>query len=139
MDLCVLCVSCFRVKNFVAMKVVKSAQHYTETALDEIKLLRCVSSDSGCVCVCVCVSFPHASHTSLTPSALISLLFVVHLQVRESDPSDQNKEMVVQLIDDFKISGINGIRILVYRGCVWMCVYTYMLFISAYVSAYVSQ
>lgn len=31
-----------RVRNFVAMKVVKSAQHYTETALDEIKLLRCV-------------------------------------------------------------------------------------------------
>lgn len=25
------------------MKVVKSAQHYTETAIDEIKLLRCVS------------------------------------------------------------------------------------------------
>lgn len=24
------------------MKVVKSAQHYTETALDEIKLLKCV-------------------------------------------------------------------------------------------------
>uniref|UniRef100_A0A4W5MRL2 non-specific serine/threonine protein kinase n=1 Tax=Hucho hucho TaxID=62062 RepID=A0A4W5MRL2_9TELE len=61
-----------QVKNFVAMKVVKSAQHYTETALDEIKLLRCV---------------------------------------RESDPSDQNKEMVVQLIDDFKISGINGIHV----------------------------
>lgn len=33
-------------------------------------------------------------------------------QVRESDPSDPNKDMVVQLIDDFKISGINGIRIL---------------------------
>ncbi|KAJ7997891.1 hypothetical protein DPEC_G00216870 [Dallia pectoralis] len=61
-----------QVKNFVAMKVVKSAQHYTETALDEIKLLRCV---------------------------------------RESDPCDQNKEMVVQLIDDFKISGINGIHV----------------------------
>eukprot|EP00061_Rhincodon_typus_P017845 g46734.t1 len=28
-------------KRFVAMKVVKSAQHYTETALDEIKLLKC--------------------------------------------------------------------------------------------------
>ena len=27
------------------MKVVKSAAHYTETALDEIKLLKCVSSD----------------------------------------------------------------------------------------------
>ena len=30
-------------KRFVALKVVKSAQHYTETALDEIKLLKCVS------------------------------------------------------------------------------------------------
>ncbi|EPQ05660.1 Serine/threonine-protein kinase SRPK2 [Myotis brandtii] len=58
-------------KRFVAMKVVKSAQHYTETALDEIKLLKCV---------------------------------------RESDPSDPNKDMVVQLIDDFKISGMNGIH-----------------------------
>ncbi|KAM8861783.1 SRSF protein kinase 2 isoform 2-T2 [Synchiropus picturatus] len=65
---------CFdiQVKNFVAMKVVKSAQHYTETALDEIKLLRCV---------------------------------------RESDPVDPNKDMVVQLIDDFKISGVNGIHV----------------------------
>lgn len=33
-----------RGKRFVAMKVVKSAQHYTETALDEIKLLKCVST-----------------------------------------------------------------------------------------------
>lgn len=33
----------FRSKQFVALKVVKSASHYTETALDEIKLLKCVS------------------------------------------------------------------------------------------------
>ncbi|XP_043569803.1 SRSF protein kinase 2-like isoform X5 [Chiloscyllium plagiosum] len=59
-------------KRFVAMKVVKSAQHYTETALDEIKLLKCV---------------------------------------RESDPCDPNKDMVVQLIDDFKLSGMNGIHV----------------------------
>ena len=32
-----------RGKRFVALKVVKSASHYTETAVDEIKLLRCVS------------------------------------------------------------------------------------------------
>uniref|UniRef100_A0A672L614 non-specific serine/threonine protein kinase n=1 Tax=Sinocyclocheilus grahami TaxID=75366 RepID=A0A672L614_SINGR len=51
-------------KRFVAMKVVKSAQHYTETALDEIKLLRCV---------------------------------------RETDPDDPNKDMVVQLMDDFNL------------------------------------
>lgn len=31
-----------REKRFVAMKVVKSAEHYTETALDEIKLLKSV-------------------------------------------------------------------------------------------------
>ncbi|KAK0152492.1 SRSF protein kinase 3 [Merluccius polli] len=60
-------------KRFVALKVVKSAQHYTETALDEIKLLRCV---------------------------------------RDSDPSDCYRETMVQLIDDFKISGVNGVRIL---------------------------
>jgi len=35
-------------KKFVALKVVKSASHYTETALDEIKLLKCVrESDSS--------------------------------------------------------------------------------------------
>lgn len=60
-------------KRFVALKVVKSAPHYTETAIDEIKLLRCV---------------------------------------RDSDPSDPYRETIVQLIDDFKISGVNGVRIL---------------------------
>lgn len=32
-------------------------------------------------------------------------------QVRNSDPNDPNREMVVQLLDDFKISGVNGTRI----------------------------
>lgn len=59
-------------KRFVALKVVKSAPHYTETALDEIKLLRCV---------------------------------------RDSDPSDPYRETIVQLIDDFKISGVNGVHV----------------------------
>ncbi|KAG5838884.1 hypothetical protein ANANG_G00228410 [Anguilla anguilla] len=59
-------------KRFVALKVVKSAQHYTETALDEIKLLRCV---------------------------------------RDSDPNDPHRETIVQLIDDFKISGVNGVHV----------------------------
>uniref|UniRef100_A0A672YNQ0 non-specific serine/threonine protein kinase n=1 Tax=Sphaeramia orbicularis TaxID=375764 RepID=A0A672YNQ0_9TELE len=43
------------------------AQTYTETALDEIKLLKCV---------------------------------------RESDPKDIKRERIVQLIDDFRISGL---------------------------------
>ncbi|XP_041083747.1 SRSF protein kinase 1-like isoform X1 [Polyodon spathula] len=59
-------------KRFVAMKVVKSAEHYTETALDEIKLLS---------------------------------------SVRNTDPNDPNREMVVQLLDDFKISGVNGTHV----------------------------
>ncbi|XP_012675580.2 SRSF protein kinase 1a isoform X2 [Clupea harengus] len=59
-------------KRFVAMKVVKSAEHYTETALDEIKLLR---------------------------------------SVRETDPVDPNRDKVVQLLDDFKISGVNGTHV----------------------------
>uniref|UniRef100_A0A8C6TUW4 non-specific serine/threonine protein kinase n=1 Tax=Neogobius melanostomus TaxID=47308 RepID=A0A8C6TUW4_9GOBI len=60
------------VKRFVAMKVVKSAEQYTETAVDEIKLLR---------------------------------------SVRNSDPDDPNREKVVQLLDDFKISGVNGTHV----------------------------
>ncbi|KAL5013190.1 hypothetical protein ScPMuIL_007460 [Solemya velum] len=59
-------------KRFVALKVVKSAQHYTETALDEIKLLKCV---------------------------------------RESDENDPYRERTVQLLDDFKISGVNGTHV----------------------------
>ncbi|CAM9104333.1 unnamed protein product [Bubo scandiacus] len=61
-----------RQKRFVALKVVKSAPQYTETALDEIKLLKCV---------------------------------------RDSDPSDPKRENIVQLIDDFKISGVNGVHV----------------------------
>ncbi|XP_029006852.1 SRSF protein kinase 2-like isoform X2 [Betta splendens] len=56
-------------KHFVALKVVKSAQTFTETALDEIDLLKCV---------------------------------------RDSDPKDPKRETVVQLIDDFRITGVNG-------------------------------
>ena len=59
-------------KKFVALKVVKSAAHYTETALDEIKLLKCV---------------------------------------RETDEADPYRERCVQLLDDFKISGVNGTHV----------------------------
>ena len=43
----------FRSARFSALKVVKSAPHYTETALDEIKLLKCVSilSDDADLCI----------------------------------------------------------------------------------------
>lgn len=59
----------FTDRRYVALKVVKSASHFTETALDEIKLLK---------------------------------------SVRDSDTSDKKRERVVLLLNDFKISGVNG-------------------------------
>lgn len=59
-------------KRFVALKIVKSAQHFTETALDEIKILKAV---------------------------------------RESDPADPKRNKTVQLLNDFKISGVNGVHV----------------------------
>lgn len=56
-------------KRYVALKIVKSAPHFTETAKDEIKILKAV---------------------------------------RDSDPSDAKREKTVQLLNDFKIAGING-------------------------------
>ncbi|XP_029948526.1 SRSF protein kinase 1b isoform X2 [Salarias fasciatus] len=87
-------------KRFVAMKVVKSAEHYTETALDEIKLLKSVRLISVVAQACCLVSCtPH-----------ISPLLCV-FQVRNTDPSDPSRERVVQLLDDFKISGTNGTHV----------------------------
>lgn len=59
-------------KRFVALKVVKSASHFTETALDETKLLRVV---------------------------------------RDSDVTDEKRNKVVQLLNDFKITGVNGTHV----------------------------
>ncbi|KAJ8932813.1 hypothetical protein NQ318_015981 [Aromia moschata] len=59
-------------KRFVALKIVKSADHFTETALDEIKILKAV---------------------------------------RESDPADPKRNKTVQLLNDFKISGVNGVHV----------------------------
>lgn len=66
-----------REKRFVAMKVVKSAEHYTETALDEIKLLKSVRHTCHhdthlftlqilctSLLVRVCVWFPGEKHGS---------------------------------------------------------------------------
>lgn len=35
------------------------------------------------------------------------------MQVREADENDPYREKTVQLLDDFKVSGVNGTRILV--------------------------
>lgn len=63
-----------RGKRFVAMKVVKSAQHYTETALDEIKLLKCVS-----IAHSVVFSTNHDSSNKLKKCSGILFLNFLHL------------------------------------------------------------
>lgn len=62
----------FKAIRFVALKIVKSAKHYTEAAADEIKLLLCA---------------------------------------RDGDPNDDNRNKTVQLLDDFKVTGPNGVHV----------------------------
>lgn len=59
-------------KRYVALKIVKSAHHFTETAKDEIKILKAV---------------------------------------RESDPLNPRRNKTVQLLNDFKITGVNGTHV----------------------------
>lgn len=56
-------------KRYVALKIVKSAAHFTETAKDEIKILRAV---------------------------------------RDGDITNPKRNKTVQLLNDFKITGVNG-------------------------------
>ena len=77
-------------RRYVALKVVKSASHYTDTALDEIKLLKCVSK-----------------YIKFTCRKRLFKMYVF-FQVRDSDVSDPHREKTVQLLDDFKITGVNG-------------------------------
>nr|ACS78058.1 AT02510p [Drosophila melanogaster] len=58
--------------GYVAIKIVKSAPHFAETARDEIKILK---------------------------------------TVRETDPSNPRRHKTVQMLDDFKITGVNGTHI----------------------------
>lgn len=62
----------FKAVRFVALKIVKSAKHYTEAAADEIKLLQCC---------------------------------------RDGDPNDENRFKTVQLLDNFKVTGPNGVHV----------------------------
>nr|CAD7398572.1 unnamed protein product [Timema cristinae] len=108
-------------KHFVALKVVKSASHYTETALDEIKLLKCVI-------VYECGEW--SCHKAAKARSSVNISFVTvskrnkrkclseqsesneeQTMVRESDASDPKRDKTVQLLDDFKISGVNGTHV----------------------------
>ncbi|XP_052893210.1 SRSF protein kinase 3 [Anopheles moucheti] len=59
-------------KRYVALKIVKSAQHFSETAKDEIHILK---------------------------------------TILDADPTDTKRNKVVQLLNDFRITGVNGTHI----------------------------
>ncbi|XP_058828110.1 SRSF protein kinase 3 [Topomyia yanbarensis] len=59
-------------KRYVALKIVKSAQHFTDTAKDEIQILK---------------------------------------SIRNADPDDPKRNKTVQLLNDFRITGVNGTHI----------------------------
>lgn len=42
--------------------------------------------------------------------------YLFNLQVRDSDPNDPKRDSIVQLIDDFRVTGVNGERILYKDG-----------------------
>ncbi|XP_021694407.1 SRSF protein kinase 2-like [Aedes aegypti] len=59
-------------KRYVALKIVKSEKIYTETAEDEIKILKAI---------------------------------------RDADPGDPKRNKIIQLFDDFRITGVNGTHV----------------------------
>lgn len=106
--LCVSVSKCFlsvhvhgsRSGRHVAVKVLKSGAGFTQAGQDELTLLRCVS---------VSRSF------SLWLSVFLSLCACTPLpSLQASGPTARNplKRRIVQLLDEFKIAGVNGIRIL---------------------------
>ena len=78
----------------VALKIVKSARHYTEAAIDEIDLLKKVCE------------------LSILLSTNCQLLFCHPLQVASSNPHSLGWPHVVQMYDSFRIVGPHGTRIL---------------------------
>ena len=91
----------------------KSAAHYTETALDEIKLLKCVSRKLRRWAAPDFYENYACLHGALLQcrAVLLTRALSFLIQVRESDSSDPFRERCVQLLDDFKISGVNGTHV----------------------------
>ena len=85
----------------MAAKVVKSARHYTETAQDEIELLKKVTAVWG-----------HGSAVWGRGSALGELPAFSCVQVAMANPGCPGWTHVVQMYDSFKLFGPHGIRIL---------------------------
>ena len=124
-----------RSERYVALKIVKSAKHYTETALDEIELLRkvshremtssliedllCVSSNLVLLLWSIDINYSWlpgekivSTCVHIMDSVLISTFILSSVQVASANPSSAGWNYVVQMFDHFKLVGPNGTRIL---------------------------
>lgn len=94
------------------MKVLKSGAGFTQAGQDELSLLRCVSD---LFCYSILTSY------AVFRLPLLSLTFlhpVVSLN-QAGGPTSRHpsSQRIVQLLDEFKLAGVNGIRILFSTGC----------------------
>ncbi len=89
----------------MAVKVLKSGAGFTQAGQDELTLLRCVS-----------VSRSHSLSLSGSLSLFHCMLYISKSfpSLQASGPTARNpfKGRIVQLLEEFKIAGVNGIRIL---------------------------
>ncbi|KRZ59491.1 SRSF protein kinase 1 [Trichinella nativa] len=101
-------------KQFVALKIVKSAEHYAETAQDEIKLLNSFcelieKSERGDF------SYELNEDIQLLLNFRASIPFrndcSVVEKVRNSDPDDSKRDRVINMLDHFTILGDHGIHV----------------------------
>jgi len=97
--------SCSKTRNVVALKIVKSAPHYTEAAEDEIEILRCVNGEK--------TKRPPGSSASSTPAlpegGHAGLAHVVKLlnSFKHHGPHGKHVVMVFEVLGDNLLSVID--------------------------------
>lgn len=80
---------CHRDECYVALKVVKSAQHYMETAVDEIRLLEVIRDSSTSLALLNSSIVPTTTTTTTTTAA----------------------SKIVRLLNHFTVRGVNGVHL----------------------------
>lgn len=114
-----MCVCLSRLGLHVAVKVLKSGDGFTQAGQDELALLQCVSDRFVLSPPTLDVTF-YLLFTTLRnrqtfsdpPRRLPSSLCVFTSQANGPTSRHPFSRRVVQLLDEFKVAGVNGVRIL---------------------------
>lgn len=113
-----VCVS--RLGLHVAVKLLKSGDGFTQAGQDELALLQCVSdrfvflspSTLNVTFYLLLTTLLNHQTFSDPPRRLPSSLCVFTLQASGPTSRHPFSRRVVQLLDEFKVAGVNGVRIL---------------------------